>query len=1274
MHKIKKGIKKKIKGKKKDNDEIFTEEELENYKKRKEEEAHKLAEEQQQPDPSEAVSADGDKQDSGEEQASGYTSPTEENNKSSEATGGGDGDWRNFLAATDTVLKETTEQLDHIKEESYFQKKPTEAEKKKQEETSKEAHPEVTPAAATTKWADWNKGLDEEDEEQEQQNELEVEPEPEPDPEPVELKPLDIDEFPEVDLEEYTEDFDTTFIDELQSGKVKLHYIPDSPTFESANEPDPFDTSEVDKVLHKEEPQIEVKKVKTEEKGKKKIKLVSLGCAVDVLSGKQAAGDKSVVAKTDSKRRRVIPKEVNLLGDDEAVEVEGEEKENLEEESKELTDGEATKEPSSPQEAPFDPFGGEIDADLPEVGTVICPSPLPVSPRPSSPTAEGKEVDSEEKSEVKEGESEKLGEPSKEVDLSEFLDAVTDEESKSSKEDKSPDLTDLVAEFDVIDKSEIVSEDLIPASEKENPIEDEFDLEFSLIAETSVAKQKFEDELENIGKADDDPFDTSEVTKVLGSEVNTDPFDVSFADTALGECKTKPNRPPPARPALPSKKEVDLFDTSESEKALTESADPFDTSAAENFVPADPFETNNTDNLPHNTLQPDTLKPQAGDDITKSESFDPFDTTIAEGFGKTELKVLESELLPNHLADDDDDFDFDPRAGEEPKTAPCLLTCSENESTEEPVLKPSQDLVEDFDPFDTSIAAKVAIKTLEDEFLPQPSTKEQSAQELTDPKGKQPPPRPVSPSVLLASPSDPNPTLNPVAAKDIETAEDNFDPFDTSIADKFGKTELQSLENELLTTEDNTANTNTKKPQVKPLSLKPVRPASPACLLAATPLDDNPTLQPVAEADLKKSKETSDDFDPFDTSIAENFGTTELKALESELLEDISKNKVEEDDFNPREEVKPVHNKPTRPARPASPAVKDCLLTATPTEETPDITVLAPSEVKLSDPVDDFDPFDTSIAVKFGKTELKNLEDELLTPSNIVENSTQIRPIKKLQFDVKESVPLRPPQPQCLLATTPVDQNPTLQPLEAKSQEPKQGITPEDFDPFDTSIAQTLVKTEIKDLEKSLLEDDSDFNPRSLPSPIKQVIQDSTTEKSKEEDIDPFDTSAVEKIVPPCADRLLAASPNPDLGPVLKPQSGDKSSQEIDPFDTSIADQFGKTELKALESELLTENNLKRDLEDDDFDPRAETKAQKSDSPKTQAPPINLLDSTEDSCISDQPIQITPLNLDNTSVEYDPFDTSIAADVGPGKAELKRLETELLSETHKKDPFDTSIF
>merc|ERR1712106_1301821 len=211
-------------------------------------------------------------------------------------------------------------------------------------------------------------------------------------------------------------------------------------------------------------------------------------------------------------------------------------------------------------------------------------------------------------------------------------------------------------------------------------------------------------------------------------------------------------------------KEVDLF--------ATEPADPFDTSAAEEIVAVDPFETNNTDD----TLQSDTLKPESGGAINKSESFDPFDTSIAEGFGKTELKVLESEFIPNQPTGDEDDFDFDfdPRADEEPKKVPCLLTSSEVEASAEPVLQPNQDLVDDFDPFDTSIAAKVAIKTLEDEFLPQPTT------------------------------------------------------------------EQKILEKELLANEDKPQNLISNKPQVKPLLLKPARPASPACLLAATPIDENP--------------------------------------------------------------------------------------------------------------------------------------------------------------------------------------------------------------------------------------------------------------------------------------------------------------------------------------------------------------------------------------------------------------------------------------------------
>lgn len=110
----------------------------------------------------------------------------------------------------------------------------------------------------------------------------------------------------------------------------------------------------------------------------------------------------------------------------------------------------------------------------------------------------------------------------------------------------------------------------------------------------------------------------------------------------------------------------------------------------------------------------------------------------------------------------------------------------------------------------------------------------------------------------------------------------------------------------------------------------------------------------------------------------------------------------------------------------------------------------------------------------------------------------------------------------------------------------------------------------------------------------------------------------------------------------------------IDPFDTSIASNIlpGKTELKLLETELI--NSVNDDaLFDPDFDPRAV----ESDKNVKDL----LVDSSD--IISAKPLTPVPGDsLDiNIEEEIDPFDTSIANNIQPGKAEIKLLEAELVT-------------
>ncbi|CAG7823419.1 unnamed protein product, partial [Allacma fusca] len=119
-------------------------------------------------------------------------------------------------------------------------------------------------------------------------------------------------ESPEVEAIVVDDDlFDTSFVDAVATGEIKLAYIPDSPTEEEQGD-DPFDTSAVADV---------VKKIEEEERKKKR--QVNLGLAVNVLTGKpledsnnpQAATVKGVTKDVTQGTRRPRPRNINLLGD-----------------------------------------------------------------------------------------------------------------------------------------------------------------------------------------------------------------------------------------------------------------------------------------------------------------------------------------------------------------------------------------------------------------------------------------------------------------------------------------------------------------------------------------------------------------------------------------------------------------------------------------------------------------------------------------------------------------------------------------------------------------------------------------------------------------------------------------------------------------------------------------------------------------------------------------------------------------------------------------------
>ncbi|XP_060531277.1 LOW QUALITY PROTEIN: protein stoned-B-like [Cylas formicarius] len=277
-------------------------------------------------------------------------------------------------------------------------------------------------------------------------------------------------------------------------------------------------------------------------------------------------------------------------------------------------------------------------------------------------------------------------------------------------------------------------------------------------------------------------------------------------------------------------------------------------------------------------------------------------------------------------------------------------------------------------------------------------------------------------------------------------------------------------------------------------------------------------------------------------------------------------------------------------------------------------------------------------------------------------------------------------------------------------------------DPFDTTFAENILpgKAELKVIEKEILDNDIDFDPRASP-----VFSD-TVNLRKEPVSSEFssDTLKVE-------DRDLLGGSVTDLSAlsvtVLQPAEDPEEIIYRDPFDTSIVDsvkQPGKAELRYLEKELLG------DL-DDEFDPRAGEQINTKERTLSRPDILNVssgksvsfaVSSTRSDCpeldesskiakpltpfyvrknsvpglredLSEQDFdesydtslaKSTPLDLLESEdipvkvltpaagasgatslpkLGHDPFDTS-TANILPGKAELRVLEDELINRHH----------
>lgn len=452
------------------------------------------------------------------------------------------------------------------------------------------------------------------------------------------------------------------------------------------------------------------------------------------------------------------------------------------------------------------------------------------------------------------------------------------------------------------------------------------------------------------------------------------------------------------------------------------------------------------------------------------------------------------------------------------------------------------------------------------------------------------------------------------------------DPFDTAFAENIlpGKTELKFIEKEL--GELSEARITLPRPDPKRTLLQTNQSSqAKKDLLGGSATDlSKLTDQPIAPA------EELTYVDPFDTSGVKELppGQTELKFLEKELLGDKpavpAVGSLDDDDFDPRQGEEVV-------VKQAPPVV--VFQVTEPTEE--ELQSLS-KDRKLSRPE----------VLTLGPN--KQVGFELPTPSQ--------RPDLLKTGEEEKALPSKPLTPYY-------------------SQKSFDKLTPEEVeehvevDPFDTSFVAKSApgKTELKLIESELLK---------AETPIHQSLSDQ--DFNPREDVNTVEVGGVKiplargKVPLRQAQRqesILDADVEDADAPPLTPKLTSTIDEEDellykDPFDTSIATNIvpGKTELKLLENEL---NQITNELpvlpnpislviakqvaanEDQDFDPRAGEVKEVKDylCIDEQAPNDKVLTPQDSKSLADEDI--------------DPFDTSFAS-IGPGKTELKLLETELI--------------
>ncbi|KAM3957804.1 LOW QUALITY PROTEIN: protein stoned-A-like [Aphomia sociella] len=450
----------------------------------------------------------------------------------------------------------------------------------------------------------------------------------------------------------------------------------------------------------------------------------------------------------------------------------------------------------------------------------------------------------------------------------------------------------------------------------------------------------------------------------------------------------------------------------------------------------------------------------------------------------------------------------------------------------------------------------------------------------------------------------------------------------------------------LLATESLESSAETTKFLDKEIKLEPVLQES----WSAFEADKNETVfaESIVEDQIDVIDPYLDQDDPFDTSFADvvvSSGQFQITKKEAVILED-------DDDFDPRaEEVQVRLNNRrkssvrihlTNPSGLRESITSDDIIDKEESQKsrdllggsTTDLTQLGDSPLN---PVDinntEIDPFDTTIVdniVAPGKVELKLLEREL-----IGSNPTQLyRVPSDPDFDPRAEEPKkeerRASRPENLVVSKSVvfdiETDETFD-LDTKGKIIKP-LTP--YYTREVSITEDFnEETEARDvfpvtLPRTRSDEDlapkADYQNKRRHSEYPQTIHSKTNLKSSD---------------------LLHSAHNDIEAKVLTPSEPEQSSNNIetDPFDTSFTGNIApsKTELKLLAKEFSCENTDNTQLEERD-----------------------LLEPSDDifqvKALSPQPTVATKIPEE----DFDPFDTSFASDLNPGRTELKLLESEFL--------------